>query len=248
MSQIRIDDAPAAVLWDMDGTLIDSEPLWLDVEVAMLGRYGIELTDEVRDQLIGSGLRAAAQLFQGLGVTMSVDEIVHEWTVGVIAGLAASEPCWRPGALELLADLRAQGIPSALVTMSVRPIADAVVALLPSGTFTAIVAGDEVTHEKPHPEPYHLGAAALGVPIAACVAFEDSLPGVTSARASGAVTIGIPNLLGLDEAPAHELWPTLAGHTADTIAARFGAIRTLRPYDTQDTHDTGATAGTGDTA
>ena len=242
MSQTRIDNAPAAVLWDMDGTLIDSEPLWLDVEVDMLKRYDIELTDEVRDQLIGSGLRAAARLFQGLGVEMTVDDIVDEWTRGVIAGLNASGPEWRPGALELLADLSAQGIPSALVTMSVRPIADAVLALLPAGTFVAVIAGDEVTHEKPHPEPYHLGAAAVGVPVEACVALEDSLPGVTSARASGAVAIGIPNLLGLDDAPAHEVWPSLAGHTAHTLAERYRAIRATHP------HDAGIPAGTGETA
>lgn len=242
MSQTRIDNAPAAVLWDMDGTLIDSEPLWLDVEVAMLSRYEIELTDEVRDQLIGSGLRAAAQLFQGLGVAMSVDEILDEWTRGVIAGLHELGPAWRPGALELLADLRAQGVPSALVTMSVRPIADAVLQLLPEGSFVAVVAGDEVANEKPHPEPYHLGAAAVGVPIEACVALEDSLPGVTSARASGAVAIGIPNLLGLEGSPAHEVWPTLEGHNTHTLAERFRAIRDTYPYEAGEPAGTGVTA------
>ena len=242
MIKTSFGDAPAAVLWDMDGTLIDSEPLWLDVEVEMLDRYGLELTDAVRNQLIGSGLRAAARMFQGLGVEMSENEIIAEWTRGVIAGLAANEPAWRPGAIELLASLREQGIPSALVTMSVRPIADAVIGLLPEGTFEAVIAGDEVNHEKPHPEPYHLGANALGVPIEACVALEDSVPGVTSARASGAVAIGIPNLLALDAAPAHEVWPTLDGHSADTLAQRYRAVRETHPLNA------GAPAGTGETA
>lgn len=179
---------------------------------------------------------------QKLGVPLEVDEIIAEWTRGVIAGLASTEPDWRPGALQLLADLKAQGIPSALVTMSVRPIADAVVELLPEGTFVEIIAGDEVTHEKPHPEPYLLGAAALGIDIGSCIAFEDSPTGVASARASGAVTIGIPNILSLDGSPAHEVWPTLAGHDTDSIAASFSAIRTTHPYNAGD-H-----AGTGDTA
>lgn len=242
MIETRVTDTPAAVLWDMDGTLIDSEPLWLDVELGMLGRYGIELTEEVRDGLIGSGLRAAAELFQGLGVPLTVDEIIGEWASGVCAGLANSSPAWRPGALELLASLREQGVPSALVTMSVRSIADAVVALLPEGTFSAIVAGDEVTHEKPHPEPYLLGAAALGVSIGDCLAFEDSVPGVTSARASGAVAIGVPNLLSLDGSPAHEVWPTLAGVDTQSLAARFSAVRNLYPYNAGDTAGTGETA------
>lgn len=242
MTSTRIEDAPAAALWDMDGTLIDSEPLWLDVELAMLGRYGIELTDEVRNQLIGSGLTNAAEVFQRLGVPLSSDEIIAEWTEGVIAGLAASVPDWRPGARELLADLRANGVPNVLVTMSVRPIADAIIALLPEGTFVATIAGDEVTHEKPHPEPYLLGAAAVGVSIGDCVAFEDSVPGVTSARASGAITFGIPNLVGLDDAPAHEVWPSIAGQTTHTLAARYRALRTIHPYNAGDFAGTGETA------
>ncbi|MBP1325368.1 HAD superfamily hydrolase (TIGR01509 family) [Leucobacter exalbidus] len=242
MTETRMDNAPAAVLWDMDGTLIDSEPLWLDVEVTMLGRYGIELTDEVRDNLIGAGLRSSAQVFKDLGVPLEIDAIIAEWTDGVIAGLNTTTPDWRPGALELLADLRAQGIPSALVTMSVRKIADAVIALLPAGSFVTVVAGDEVTHEKPHPEAYLRGAAAVGVSIADCLALEDSMPGVTAGHASGAIAIGIPNLLPLDTSPAHEVWASLADHSAHTLAARFTALRTIHPYNAGDTAGTGETA------
>lgn len=213
---------PAAVLWDMDGTLIDSEPLWLETELQMLRRYGLELTDELRDSLVGSGLQTAARLFQDLGVPLSSDEIIGEWTAGVIAGLRAEVPQWRPGALELLASLRDAGIPFGLVTMAVREIADAVLALLPEGLeFASVLGGDEVTREKPDPEPYVLGARMLGVRIEDCVALEDSGTGVRSARASGAVTFGIPNLLPLDAAPAHELWPTLAGVDADHLTQRF---------------------------
>ncbi len=224
---------PAAVLWDMDGTLIDSEPLWLAAELAMLERYGLDLTDAVRDQLVGSGLRTAAAMFQELGVPLSIDEIVAEWTAGVIAGLHAAGPQWRPGAIELLESLREAEIPSGLVTMAVREIADAVLSLLPhSLEFVGVVAGDEVTHEKPHPEPYLLGARELGVDIAACVALEDSATGLRAAHASGAVAVGIRHLVSLDGVPAHELWDTLAGVSADRLSERFRL-------------HTGATAATG---
>ena len=225
LSERTADARPAAVLWDMDGTLIDSEPLWLESELAMLGRYGIELTPEVRNSLIGSGLRAAAQRFRELGVPMEVDEIIEEWKSGVIAGLAASAPLWRPGAVELLHSLRDAGIPCALVTMAVREIADAVVALLPEGLFARVVGGDEVAHEKPHPDPYLRGAQLLGVDIAECVALEDSVTGLRSAHASGAIAFGIPNLLDLAEAPAHEIWPSLDGVDAAALSERYAALR-----------------------
>lgn len=213
---------PAAVLWDMDGTLIDSEPLWLDAELSMLQRYGIDLTEEVRNSLVGSGLQAAAAVFQRLGVPMAADEIIAEWTASVIAGLREKGPDWRPGALELLAALRDAGIPSALVTMAVREIADAVLELLPDGVgFVGVVAGDEVAHEKPHPDPYLRGAALLGVDITDCLALEDSPNGLRSAFASGAVAIGVPNLLDLAGAEAHEVWPTMAGVDADRLSERF---------------------------
>ena len=210
-----------AVLWDMDGTLIDTEPLWLQAETAMLRRYGLELNQELRDNLIGSGLVAAAEIFQRIGVPMETDEIIAEWAQGVSARLKGAQPDWRPGAVELLASLKEAQIPCALVTMSVRSLADQVVDLLPEGTFSAIVAGDEVEHEKPHPDPYLRGAAALDVNISHCVAFEDSPTGLRSASASGAVAIGIPNLLPLSSAPADDLWPTLAGHTAITLKEQF---------------------------
>lgn len=220
---------PAAVLWDMDGTIIDSEPLWIRAEDAMLARYGVELDDELRAQLIGSGLWDAAELFRARGVDLSADEIVAELAGEVQAQLAAGEPDWRPGAVELLAALGEAGIPCALVTMSIRSLADQVAALLPPGTFRAIVAGDEVEHEKPHPDPYLRGAAALGVPIEECLAFEDSPTGLRSAAASGAVAIGLPHLVDLSAAPAHVLWDSLVGADAQTVAHAFTDFRGTEP-------------------
>lgn len=222
------DTALAAVLWDMDGTLIDSEPLWLRAEHEMLERYGIEMSADLHVRLIGSGLTAAAEFFQQLGVPLGVDEILAEWVEYVGAGLTAEGVDWRPGARQLLASLADAGIPCALVTMSLRPLADRVVSLLPEGTFSAIIAGDDVEYEKPHPDPYLRGAAALGVPIERCLALEDSPTGLRSAAASGAVAVGVPNLLHLDPDLAHELWPTLAGVDVAALTAGFARLRGTR--------------------
>lgn len=223
------DPALSAVLWDMDGTIIDSEPLWIEAETEMLDRYGIAMSEATHRMLIGSGLTAAAELFRELGVPLTVDEILAEWEHRVGLGMLEAGVLWRPGARELLASLGAAGIPCALVTMSTRPLADRVVEMLPAGTFSASVTGDEVEHEKPHPEPYLRGAEALGVPIEHCLVIEDSPTGLRSAIASGAVSIGVPNLIDLDPSAADELWPTLDGLGAGELSESFARLRARRP-------------------
>ena len=126
---------------------------------------------------------------------------------------------WRPGARELIAELRAEGIPIALVTMSIRRMALQVAAAIGDSVFDTIVAGDDVENPKPHPEPYLRAAERLGVAIGDSVALEDSEFGLVSAVASGAATIGIPLHLTLHEGPTHELWPSLEGRTVDDLCA-----------------------------
>ena len=218
-------ETPAAVLWDMDGTLIDSGPLWVAAEHALLARFGASLTPEEELSLVGTGLWDCAELMRSRGVELSADEIVAELCAVVAARMAAGELEWRPGARELLADLANAGVPTALVTMSIRSLAQQVVDLLPAGSFGLIVGGDEVSEEKPHPEAYLTAARRLGVPIEACLAFEDSVTGLRSASASGAVAVGIPNLVDLADAPAHALIPTLAGLDAGGVSALFARLR-----------------------
>ena len=117
-----------------------------------------------------------------------------------------------------MADLKANGVKTALVTMSMRRMALSVAAKLPVGEFDVVVAGDDVTHGKPHPEPYLLAAEQLGVNIKDCIALEDSLTGLTSAEASGAIAIGIPNIVLLPEQEGRLIWPTLQGVTVETLA------------------------------
>lgn len=232
MTTVSTQLLPAAALWDMDGTIINSEPLWLDAEVRMLERYGIAVPVDIHERLVGQGLTTAAREFQALGVPLTVEEIVAEWADGVVTGLAASDPLWIAGALEMLASFRERGVPNALVTMSVRSIADAVVAHLPAGTFDAIVTGDDVEFEKPHPDPYLRGAAALGVDPEECIAFEDSPPGTAAAAASGAFVIGVPNMVALEGSAAHIILPTLSGMDADGASALWHEHRSTNEETT----------------
>lgn len=209
---------PAAVLWDMDGTLVDTEPFWFAAETELVGRYGGTWTHEQAVSLVGSGLRDGARVLQDHGVRLAVDEIVDWQTDYVTERLVAPLP-WRPGAIALLSALREAGVPTALVTMSVRRMAEAVAAAVPFGGFDVIVAGDDVERPKPDPEAYLRAADLLGVDITQCVAIEDSPPGLAAAVASGASTIGVPHQAVLPEGRRWRLWTTLDGRGPEDLSA-----------------------------
>ncbi|MDT0157129.1 HAD family phosphatase [Microbacterium sp. ARD32] len=210
---------PRAVLWDMDGTLVDTEPYWMAAETELVESYGGTWSHEQALGLIGNGLLESAVLFQGLGVDLDAQAIVDRLTDSVAASLRSRGVPFRPGARELLRDLRDAGITTALVTMSLRRMAADVVDLIDFEAFDLVVAGEDAVRPKPFPDPYLRAAELLGVDIADTVAIEDSRTGVTSAVASGAVTVGVPNLIALDGLGAHELWPTLSGRTAADVVA-----------------------------
>ncbi len=186
---------PAAVLWDMDGTIVDTEPYWIATEYELVAEFGGEWSDDKAHSIVGLDLRdSAAVLRDRGGVDLPIDDIVNRLLDGVIRRVRQKVP-WRPGARELLAALGKAGVPTALVTMSWRRFAEAVVAALPPGSFTVVITGDEVSNGKPHPEPYLAAAAALGVRARDCVAIEDSPTGVRSAVAAGCRTYAVPNVV-----------------------------------------------------
>jgi HAD superfamily hydrolase (TIGR01509 family) len=215
---------PAAVLWDMDGTIVDTEPYWMRAETELIREFGGSWTEEDALQLVGAGLWDAAAVFQREGVDLPADEIVARLTERVREQLAQHGVPWQPGAQELLKSVRDAGIPTALVTMSIRSMAEDIVGVIPFTAFDELVTGDEVAAPKPHPEPYLAAAGRLGVDIADCVAIEDSPTGLAAAMSAGAVSIGVPHMLSLDEAPSHVVWPTLDGRTLDDIVAVAASV------------------------
>ncbi len=203
--------SPAAVLWDMDGTLVDTEPYWFDIEFELVAEFGGTWTDADAHSLVGFDLLDSAhELRTRGGVRLEPVEVVERLLDGVIRRVADQLP-WRPGAPELLAECVAAGVPCVLVTMSWRRLADAVIAAAPPGSFVTSVTGDEVSNGKPDPEPYLTAAAAVGVDPAACVAIEDSPTGVAAALAAGCATLGVPHVVPVAAAPGLTLVDSLVG-------------------------------------
>ena len=202
--------SPAAVLWDLDGTVVDTEPFWIRAETEMVAAHGGVWTEADAHALVGSDLLDSAAYLQRVGgVDMDAVDIVTTLMERVIEMMAGSPP-WQPGAVELLGALKGAGVPCVLVTMSWRRLAGAVVDLLPPGTFAATVAGDEVARGKPHPEPYLAAARLLGVDPADCVAIEDSPTGARSAGAAGCFVIGVPHVVELPAEAVDVIVPSLA--------------------------------------
>ena len=144
---------PAAVLWDMDGTLIDTEPYWMAAETALVTRHGGTWSHEQALAMVGMGLEDAARVFQEAGVRMAVPAIVDELTAQVTAQLAAQGNPYRPGAVAMLRALRDAGIPTALVTMSMRSMTEVFLTQLGFDAFDVVVARDDPTPPHPIPPP-----------------------------------------------------------------------------------------------
>lgn len=209
---------PAAVLWDMDGTIVDTESHWIAAAVEILTEHGIRPPAAGLDALVGLALTDGATLMRDLGVDLPESELVERWLDRASRMTDAAGLDWRPGARELLEQLRSEGVPLALVTMSYRSYADAVVAALPADTFAVTVTGDEVAHGKPAPDAYLRAARLLGVDPRLCVAVEDSLVGLAAARAAGARVVGVPHHMPLAPADADAVWPTLVGRAPADLA------------------------------
>jgi len=208
---------PAAVLWDMDGTIVDTEAHWSIAADEIARAHGIEPSPDALAALVGTSLTAGAELMRGWGVDVPVDELVDRQLELAMRNTAAAGLTWRPGAVEMLSALRADSIPLALVTMSYRSYADAVIDALPDDTFDVIVTGDAVERGKPFPDAYLRAAELLGVDVRDCVAIEDSLIGLAAARAAGAQVVGIPHHVAIPDGAADAVWPTLAGRAPEDL-------------------------------
>ena len=224
-------DNPRGVLFDMDGTIIDSEPYWMAAERELVEESGGTWSTEQGLQLVGGGLWNTAKLLKEAGVGLSADDIVQRLSQRVLEQVAHSSP-WRPGVRELFRELLDANIPCALVTMSLRMNADALAQAvereLGQPVFSAVVGGDDVVTPKPDPEAYLLGAQLLGVDVADCVALEDSSFGASSAFTAGAVTVGIPLHVPISPDVVHELWDSLEGRGLDALRATWHRHRTER--------------------
>jgi HAD superfamily hydrolase (TIGR01509 family) len=202
---------PNAVLWDMDGTLVDTEPYWMECEFELAEKYGGTWTQENALAVVGGDLTDSATYMRAtMGIDRTPRQIVEELLDGVVARVQQHVP-WRPGARELLAGLRDLDVPCALVTMSWRRFVEPIVATLPEDTFAALVCGDEVAHGKPHPEPYLLAADRLGFAATQTLAIEDSPTGTASAVAAGCQVLVVPSHVPVPPGERRVLRESLVG-------------------------------------
>lgn len=203
----------------MDGTLVDTEPYWIETEFALVAEFGGTWSMEHALSLVGNDLLVSGEYIRRHGgVDLPAPEIVERLLDGVISRISERIP-WRPGVRELLASLQEAAVPCALVTMSYERFVAPVLAALPPGTFSAVVTGDRVAVGKPHPEPYLKAAAELGVAPASCLAIEDSDTGATSAEAAGCTVLVVPNHVSVLDGPRRVFIDDVAGLRPIDLAA-----------------------------
>lgn len=212
---------PAAVLWDMDGTLIDSEPYWLASESAFAAAHDSNWGLDDGLGVIGMSLYESSKLLKKrVGSSLEPQQIIDQITDGVLSQLENSIP-WRPGARELLKLLRDNNVKTALVTGSMHRMAQKVAEQIGFEAFDVIVGGDDVVKGKPDPESYLMAASKLGVDPTQCVAFEDSLTGITAAEAAGTKAVGIAHIVEIPMREGRILWPTLENVSMNDMRALF---------------------------
>jgi HAD superfamily hydrolase (TIGR01509 family) len=216
---------PQAVLWDMDGLLVDSEPLWTVAEHELAALHGGTFTPEMKAAIVGTRLEVAVPtLLAMLSVEPTPSEVARAqaWLLERMVALFTGSPLpLRPGAARLLGDLAEAGVPQALVSSSYRVLVDAALAG-GAGPFATTVAGDEVERGKPDPQPYLLAAARLAADPACCVVLEDSPAGVASRTAAGCAVVAVPQVAGVvvEPGPRRLVVPSLA----DVTAADLGRL------------------------
>jgi HAD superfamily hydrolase (TIGR01509 family) len=185
-----------AVLWDMDGTLVDSEKLWDIAMHALYARMGGTLTAEVRESTVGGSSETVMRIvYDDLGLEPDPAAMADsaDWLHDYTGELFERGLPWLPGAQELLDGLAAAGIPMALVTNTRRDLAERALNSIGRHYFSVTVCGDEVESGKPAPDPYLRAADLLGVSTTSCLAVEDSVTGTTAAERAGCPVLVVPN-------------------------------------------------------
>lgn len=212
-----------AVFFDMDGLLVDTEEVWLEIETEVMARLGAEWTPAHQVHLVGGSMERTIDYMLAVSGASVAPETVWEWMAGGMVARLAGGVRVMPGAGELLDALRAEGVPVALVTSSLKEIAEAVLAHVGHDRFDAVVTAGDVERTKPDPEPYLTATALLGVEPVRCVVLEDSPNGVAAATAAGCAVVAVPGVLPVEPAPGRLVVPSLAavtvGHLRDLVPA-----------------------------
>ena len=210
-----------AVLFDMDGTLINSEPYLLIAETALMARYDHQWTDEDQAYCLGGPLPKVGAYMSNLAAQVHDAIYFENELVRLVAEQFTLGLEFMPGAQELVQDLMESQVPMALVSASPRLLVDSAIDLLPPGTFITSISNQDVKVSKPDPESYLKAAAHLGVDITRCLVLEDSRTGISAGLASGAIVIGIPHLITYPPTPRLHIRQDLVGLKTNDIREIF---------------------------
>ncbi|MGH3743451.1 MAG: HAD family hydrolase, partial [Mycobacteriales bacterium] len=207
---------------------VDSEPVWTVAERELFATWGVVFTPAMKAAMVGSRMDASVRMmidFGGGAAANSTVKQVSAFLTERMAELFRAQLPVLPGVLELLGAAVDAGVPQALVSSTHRALVDAVLRGLPGHPFAVSVAGDEVRHGKPHPEPYETAAARLGVDPRRCVVLEDTPTGARAGAAAGARVVYCPSVIGAGEAEPG--WLPVSS-LADVSLADLGALLSAR--------------------
>jgi HAD superfamily hydrolase (TIGR01509 family) len=199
-----------AVLFDMDGVLVDSEPVWYEVETALVEGMGGTWSPEHQAKCIGGTVDWFCRYVIELTGSVRSPEDVQDEILAAMAARFADALTIHDGALDLGDGVRTRGARTALVTSSYRALVEPALGWLGDHRFDAVIAGDEVSRGKPDPEPYLAACRALGVEPAAAVVVEDSPSGVRAAEAAGCTVVAVPSVAPIDPGPRRHVVGSVA--------------------------------------
>jgi HAD superfamily hydrolase (TIGR01509 family) len=196
-----------AVLFDMDGTLVDTEELWWQAVEQVASTLGYELSDADLPDVLGRPVEHTAAVLRrvtGSPLASLAADLLRQFAIRVEARIVV-----RPGAMELLDRLPSYDIAIGLVSASPRSIVTTVLRALGADRFAVTVTADDTERTKPAPDPYLMAAHLLGVPTTACVAIEDSPAGVRSAETAGCHVLAVPSVMPIPPAPGRAVLDSL---------------------------------------
>jgi len=202
-----------AVLFDMDGLLVDSEPLWTIAEIELAEKLGGMWGDEIKAAVVGTRIDTAmAVILEWYDAPRAAADVeaAIEFLLGRVVELFHDHLPLMPGALELIDAVRDAGARTALVSSSYRVLVEAALEEMEPHRFDTTISGDEVTNGKPDPEPYALACDRLGIPPAKAVVIEDAMSGVTSGEAAGCLVVAVPYVAPIESTPQRPVVGSLA--------------------------------------
>jgi len=214
-------DFYSAVFFDMDGLLVDSEPLWLDSETQMMAQFGYQWLESDQAACLGGPLDRVGEYMSGLIDGKRDGNSLMLEIIDRMVGKFKGDLPFMPGAIDLINELRAHGVPLTLVSASPRSLVDAVLANFEVNPFVRSISSNDVKVSKPDPEGYLLAAASGGHDISNSLVLEDSLTGVSAAKASGAWVLAVPHLVSIEKHGRVDVTDSLANWSYGKLALKY---------------------------